>query len=172
MHDAGAAQPLTTSHMSTSECSAHNANPPDDDPITADMKPPAVEQPRPLNGFRQNNFHVHMPTKQNITLDVTANSPLVETPTSVVPQSPFASHTSAFPPSFSLLIKPRSAQSHQEESQLRRLSQSTQVLPTCDRDDNDQQSSNATRGVQTSRRIKRRVNARQRYCGHAEEGRG
>ncbi|KAL2046963.1 hypothetical protein N7G274_000981 [Stereocaulon virgatum] len=101
MHDAGSAQPLTTLHMSTSESSAHNTHLPDDDPITADMKPPAVEQPRPLNGFRQNNLHVQMPIKQNIVLDVAASSPLVETPTSVIPQSPFSSHTSAFPPSLS-----------------------------------------------------------------------
>ena len=101
MQDVGSVQPPTTTHMSSSEASSHNARPPDDDPITADMKPPAVEQPRPLNGFRQNNLHVQMPTKPNMTSDLTVSSPLVETPTSAIPQSPFASHTTAFPPSFS-----------------------------------------------------------------------
>ena len=101
-------------HTSTSDPSAHNPRPPDDDTISADIKPPppwpAAEQSRPLNGFRQNNLHVQMPTKPNLPSDITSNSPLVETPTSAMPQSPFAQHPTAFPPSFphssSSLVQP------------------------------------------------------------------
>ena len=101
-------------HTSLSDPSAHNPRPPEDDTVPADIKPPppwpAAEKSRPLNGFRQSNLHVQMPTKPNLPSDITVNSPLVETPTSAMPQSPFAQHPTAFPPSFphsaSSLVQP------------------------------------------------------------------
>ena len=101
-------------HTSISDSSAHNPRPPDEGTISADIKPPppwpAAEQSRPLNGFRQNKLHVQMPTKPNLTSDITSHSPLVETPTSTMPQSPFAQHSTPFPPSFthssSSLVQP------------------------------------------------------------------
>ena len=114
MPEVRAVQSPISMHTSNSGPSAHNARPPDDDTNSADIKPPppwpAADQSRPLNGFRQNNLHVQMPTKPNLSSDITSNSPLVETPTSTMPQSPFAQHLTTFPPSFphpsSSLVQP------------------------------------------------------------------
>ena len=105
MPEVKAVQAPASMHTSISEPSAHNPRPPDDDTNPADIKPPppwpAAEQSRPLNGFRQNNLHVQMPTKPSLHSDIASNSPLVETPTSAMPQSPFPQHPTTFPPSFS-----------------------------------------------------------------------
>ncbi|MCJ1277203.1 hypothetical protein MMC21_005013 [Puttea exsequens] len=73
----------------------------------------AAEHSRPVNGFRQNDLRVQLPVKMTITSDSTSNTPLVETPTSAVPQSPFTQTQPVFPPSFqhssSNLVQPSPA---------------------------------------------------------------
>ncbi|KAK4696875.1 uncharacterized protein P7C71_g1122, partial [Lecanoromycetidae sp. Uapishka_2] len=105
MHDAG------LMHVSLADTSAQSAHPPDrkasmtEHTSSGDIKPPplwpAVEQSRPVNGYRQNDLRVQMPTKPSISADSSANTPLVETPASAIPQSPFTQNPPPFPPTFS-----------------------------------------------------------------------
>ena len=72
---------------------------------TLEIRPPPPwpnpEMPQPVNGYRQNNLRVQMPTKPSMSSDSNSNTPLVETPTSAVPQSPFTPNPTMFPSSFS-----------------------------------------------------------------------
>lgn len=107
MHDAA------SMHASLADSSPHNAHALDrkasmaEQISTGDIKPPppppwpAVEQSRPVNGYRQNDLRMQMPTKPSISTGSTANTPLVETPTSAIPQSPFTQNPPPFPPAFS-----------------------------------------------------------------------
>lgn len=87
---------------------------------TAELKPPlpwpsnglqeAVEQPWPIKGFRTNDLRVQLPSKPSVPTDFAPNTPLIETPTSSVPQPPFAqnsaSHPSLLSSSSSNLVQP------------------------------------------------------------------
>jgi hypothetical protein len=105
MHDAA------STRVSPANSSAHSVRPqerkssPAEQTSTVDIKPPppwpAVGQSRPVNGYRQNDLRVQMPIKPSISSDSTLNTPLVETPTSAVPQSPFTQNPNPFPPTFS-----------------------------------------------------------------------
>ena len=80
-------------------------------PNTAELKPPplwssnglqaAAEQSRPINGFRTNDLRVQLPLKPSVPTDSTSNTPLIETPSSAVPQSPFVQNSSSYPSLFS-----------------------------------------------------------------------
>lgn len=105
MHD------VASMHVSPADSLAHNARPPDrkrnmvERTSTVDVKPPppwpATGQSQPVNGYRQNDLRVQMPTKPSISTDSTSNTPLLETLTSAVSQSPATQNPPPFPPTFS-----------------------------------------------------------------------
>lgn len=78
---------------------------------TAELKPPPLwssnglqavaEQSRPINGFRADDLRVQLPSKPSIPTDSASNTPLIETPTSVIPQSPFVQNSASYPSLFS-----------------------------------------------------------------------
>lgn len=103
MEDAGPGQaPITASD--TESVATHITRPPDR-PVNAEIKPPppwpAVEQSRPVNGYRSNDLRVQLPAKPLLSSDSSLTTPLVETPTSTVSQSPLMHHAASNPLSFS-----------------------------------------------------------------------
>ena len=113
MQDAGSGQSSLLAHASTGSLLAIPSK-------SAELKPPlwplnglqaAVEQSRPLNGFRINNdLRVQLPPKPSVLADYATSTPVIETPTSTIPQSPFVqnstSHSSLFSTSSSNLVQP------------------------------------------------------------------
>jgi len=103
MEEAGPAQAPTMA-SDTESLATHLIRPPDRT-VNAEIKPPppwpALEQSRPVNGYRSNDLRVQLPPKPSLSLDSSLNTPLVETPTSAVSQSPFMHHAANYPPSFS-----------------------------------------------------------------------
>lgn len=113
MQDPGPGQSSVSAHVSTDSMLHTPSN-------MTELKPPplwpsnglqaAAEQPRPINGFRTNDLRVQLPSKLSVPTDSTSNTPLVETPTSAVPQSPLiqnsASYPSLFANSSSNLVQP------------------------------------------------------------------
>lgn len=105
IHDAAemeySAQPPKSAHAPTDTLSHTPSN-------TAELKPPplwhsngsqaATEQSRPINRFRTNDLRVQLPSKPSVTTDSASNTPLIETPTSTVPQSPFVQNSASYPP--------------------------------------------------------------------------
>lgn len=72
---------------------------------TSEIKPPPPwpthEQSRPTNGYRSNDLRVQLPTKLSLTSNSASNTPLVETPTSAISQSPFSHNPTTTAPPFS-----------------------------------------------------------------------
>ena len=104
MHDAGSGLSSLSTHASTDSPLRSPSN-------TIEPKPPllwhsnglqtAAEQSQPVNGFRANDLRVQLPSKPSILTDSTSNTPLIETPTSAVPQSPFVQNSASYPFLFS-----------------------------------------------------------------------
>ncbi|KAL9131796.1 MAG: hypothetical protein Q9175_006672 [Cornicularia normoerica] len=104
MQDANSGQPSLSAHASTDTLLHTPSN-------TAELKPPplwpsmgslvATEQSRPINGFRTNGLRVQLPLKPSMPPDSASNTPLIETPTSTVPQSPFVQNSASYPSLFS-----------------------------------------------------------------------
>ena len=72
--------------------------------VAVEMKPPPplpiTEQSRPINGYRSSDLQMQLPTKPSLSLEPAPNAPLVETPTSTIPQSPVLHNSAATPSSF------------------------------------------------------------------------
>lgn len=104
MQDAGSGQLSLSVHASTDSLLYTPSN-------TAELKPPppwpsnglqaAAEQSRPINGFRTIDLRVQLPSKPSVPTDSASNTPLVETPTSAAPQSPFVQNSVSYPSLFS-----------------------------------------------------------------------
>lgn len=104
MQDPGSGQSSLSAHASTDSL----LQPPSS---IAELKPPplwpsnglqtAAEQPRSVNEFRNIDLRVQLPSKPSVRTESTSNIPLVETPTSAVPQSPFVQNSASYPPLFS-----------------------------------------------------------------------
>lgn len=77
----------------------------------AELKPPplwpsnglpaAAEQSRPMNGYRTNELRVQLPSKPSVATESASITPVIETPTSAVPQSPFVQNSASYPSLFS-----------------------------------------------------------------------
>ena len=104
MQDQGPGQSSFLAHSSTDSLLHTSSN-------TGELKPPplwssnglqaAAEQSRPINGFRTNDLRVQLPSKPSAPTDSTSNTPLIETPTSTVTQSPFVQNSASYPSLFS-----------------------------------------------------------------------
>lgn len=100
MQDQGSGQSSLSAHPSTDSIFHAPSN-------AAELKPPplwpsnglqaAAEQSRPINGFRTNDLRVQLPSKPSVLTDSASNTPLIETPTSIVPQSPFVQNSASYP---------------------------------------------------------------------------
>ena len=100
MQDPGSGQSSLSAQAST-ECILPTSS------NAAEVKPPplwpsnglqaAAEQPRPINGFRTNDLRVQLPSKPSVLTDSASNTPLIETPTSVIPLSPFVQNSASYP---------------------------------------------------------------------------
>ena len=95
------------------EANSSIACPVTDRSIATGMKPPpplTIDQIRALNGYRSNDLRVQLPPKPSVSSDSASNTPLVETPTSTISQSPFSQISTAvassFPHSSSGLVQP------------------------------------------------------------------
>ena len=72
---------------------------------SAELKPPplwhsngvqaAAERSRPFNGFR--DLRVQLPSKPSVPADSASNTPLMETLTSTIPNSPFVQNSASYP---------------------------------------------------------------------------
>ena len=72
----------------------------------AELKPPlwpsnglpaAAEQSQHINGLRISDLRVQLPSKASTITDSASNTPLIETPTSAVPQSPLVQTSASYP---------------------------------------------------------------------------
>ena len=101
MEDSDSGQPSISAHAPMDTLLHTPSN-------TAELKPPplwrsngfqaATEQSRPINGFRTNDLRVQLPSKPSVPTDFASNTPLIETPTSTVSQSPFVQNSASYPP--------------------------------------------------------------------------
>ena len=104
MQDAGSARspPLTNT---TEAAKSGNGHPIADRNPTPEIKPPppwpSDERPRPINGYRSSDLKVQLPPKPSISSDSASSTPIVETPTSAIPQSPFSNNPPMLPSSLS-----------------------------------------------------------------------
>ena len=113
MQDASSGQPSLSAYASTDSILPVPSN-------NAELKPPppwlsnglqtTAEQSRHINGYRINDLRVQLPPKPSVPADSASNTPLIETPTSAISQSPFvqtsASYTSLFSNSSSSIVQP------------------------------------------------------------------
>ena len=99
MRDAGSGRSSLSPHAPTDPISHIPSH-------TVELKPPfrpangaqvATEQSRPLNGFRTKDLRVQLPVKASQSTDSASNTPLIETPTSAVPQSPSVHNSASYP---------------------------------------------------------------------------
>lgn len=103
MEDHGSAQASTMGNAP--ESAANSIGRPLDRAADVEIKPPppwpAIEQSRPVNGYRSNDLRVQLPPKPSLSSGSSVNTPLVETPTSAIPQSPFTNNPTTYPPTLS-----------------------------------------------------------------------
>ena len=103
MQDAGSGTP-SLSLLASTDSLLHTPS------STGELKPPplwpsngsqaAPEQSRPINGFRMNDLRVQLPSKPSVATDSASSTPVIETPSSTVPQSPFVQTSVSYPPLF------------------------------------------------------------------------
>lgn len=102
MLDTGLVQPPSTANAPERVATQTTRSP--DRTVPVEIKPPppwmAVEQFRPVNGYRSNDLRVQLPPRPLLSTDSSSNTPLVETPTSAILQSPSTQNTTTYPSSF------------------------------------------------------------------------
>lgn len=111
MQDADNSQSPGSTHVSAGLGSS-NFHLPERPSIAETIKPPPppwpstspqhqAEQQRHVNGFRHADLRVQLPNKSQLAGESASNTPIIETPTSAIPRSPYTLNLGAFPPSFS-----------------------------------------------------------------------
>lgn len=100
MHGAGLGHSCLSAHASTDSLLSIPSN-------STELKSPplwhsnglraAAEQPQPVNGFRANDLRVQLPLKPSMLADSASSTPVMETPTSAIPQSPFVQNSASYP---------------------------------------------------------------------------
>ena len=100
MQDSGSGQLSLSAHESSDSLLSIASS-------SAELKPPplwpsngvhaAAEPSRHVNGFRINELRVQLPSKPSLPMDLAVNTPLMETPTSAITQSPFVHNSASYP---------------------------------------------------------------------------